>query len=203
MLAFAPAGTFWVMTFQDIIVMNAELTVDPMIRSLVERHRDEDTGHEHWFLADLERVFGTQPTSVLTLFSSETRPVRAVSFGLAAEVFNIQDDVLRLVFLEVLEAAAGVYFAGISRALSLAGHADKLRYFAGDHLQAEASHELHGAASTPIEAIILSPGQRKAAKDLSDRMFGRFADLGNALLESFARPPSGTTEPIERKSEGE
>lgn len=189
MLAFAPAGTFWVMTFQDIIVMNAELTVDPAIRALVERHRDEDTGHERWFLADLERVFGERPNDVLTLFSSETRRVRMVSFGLAAEVFHIRHDVLRLVFLEVLEAAAGVYFAGISQALRLAGHADKLRYFAGDHLQAEASHELHGVASDPIQAIVLSPQERADARQLSQRMFGRFAELGSALLESFDPPP--------------
>jgi hypothetical protein len=190
MLAFAPAGTFWVMTFQDIIVMNAELTVDPTIRALVERHRDEDTGHERWFLADLERIFGEQPSSVLALFSHETRRVRTVSFGLAAEVFNIRHDVLRLVFLEVLEAAAGVYFAGISQALRLAGHADKLKYFAGEHLQAEASHELHGVASDPIQAIVLSPQERDEARQLSQRMFGRFTELGSALLESFDPPRS-------------
>ena len=196
MLAFAPSGTFWVMTIQDIIVMNAELTGDPVIRRLVERHRDEDAGHEQWFLADVERIFGSEPTSIRWLFSGENRQVRTVSFALSAEVFQIRDDVLRLVFLEVLEAAAGVYFGAISGALSVAGHAGQLKYFAGKHLQSEADHEMHGAAGTAIQAIVLSPEQRALARQLSDRMFARFFQLGDAFLARFdGLPPANPSQP--------
>jgi hypothetical protein len=191
MLAFAPSGTFWVMSFQDIIFMNAELTTDPVIRSLVERHRQEDTGHEHWFLADIASVFGAAPTRIDWLFSEQNRQVRTVAYALASEVFHIQDDVLRLVLLEVLEAAAGVYFAAISSALTAAGHAGSLKYFAGEHLTAEADHEMHGESNNQIETMSLSVVQRGQAKLLIDRMFARFFQLGDALLECFDEARAG------------
>jgi hypothetical protein len=193
MLAFAPSGTFWVMSFQDIIFMNAELTRDPVVRSLVERHRQEDTGHEQWFLADIASVFGAAPTRIDWLFSERNRRVRTVAYALAGEVFHIQDDVLRLVLLEVLESAAGVYFAAISAALTAAGHAGSLKYFAGEHLSAEADHQMHGESNDQIETMSLSAAQRTAAKLLIDRMFGRFAQLGDALLECFDEPPNDAT----------
>ena len=193
MLAFAPSGTFWVMSFQDIIFMNAELTTDPVVRSLVERHRQEDTGHEQWFLADIARVFGAAPTRIDWLFSERNRRVRTVSYALAGEVFHIHDDVLRLVLLEVLEAAAGVYFSAISVALTAAGHAGSLKYFAGEHLTAEADHQMHGESNEQIETMTLSAAQRAESKELIDRMFGRFAQLGDALLEYFDEPTNGST----------
>ena len=82
-----------------------------------------------------------------------------------------------------------MYFGAISGALSAAGHAGQMKYFAGEHLQSEADHEMHGAAGMAIEAIVLSPEQRALATQLSDRMFARFFQLGDAFQERFDWPP--------------
>ena len=87
-VAFAPAGTFWVMTFQDILRMNVDLARDPTVRRIIAQHLAEDSGHQEWFLEDLRTAFGCEPTSIRWLFSEQTRKVRELSFSLASEVFR-------------------------------------------------------------------------------------------------------------------
>jgi hypothetical protein len=185
-LAFAPYGTFWVMTFQDIIALNAGLAKEPKIKALVAQHLAEDTGHEQWFLEDLERVFGREPVSIRWLFAAPNRRVRAVSFALAAEVFGVAHDVLRLVLIEVLEAAAGVYFERISAVVRASDNEDRLKYFAGVHLAAEASHELHQTSgSSEVESWVIPAELRPVAEQLATRMFAAFSELGDALCEAM------------------
>jgi len=183
-VAFAPAGTFWVMTFQDILRLNVELARDPEVRRMLSQHLAEDSGHQEWFLEDLRTAFGDEPTSVRWLFSEGNRKVRDLSFGLASEVFRIGDDRLRLVMVEVLEAAAGTFFGNISRFLSQSGHAAKLKYLAGVHIDAEAGHEMHGDAQrADLEAMELPPELCAEAMEMVARMFEAFFRLADALSE--------------------
>lgn len=184
-LAFAPAGTFWVMTFQDIIRLNAEMARDGEVRQILSQHLTEDTGHEQWFLEDLQTVFGDEPTSIRWLFSNENRAVRDVSFALVAEVFRVEDDLLRLVIVEVLESAAGVFFGNISRFLQRSGHAAKLKYLAGVHIDAEAGHEMHAEDHLQkLEKMTFPTSKtRVEAYRLIDRMFKTFLRLADALVE--------------------
>jgi hypothetical protein len=183
-MSFAPAGTFWVMTFQDIIRLNAELARDPEVRQVLAQHRSEDSGHEQWFLEDLKIAFGDEPMSIRWLFSDENRSVRDMSFALMAEVFRIDEDRLRLVLVEVLESAAGIFFGNISRFLQRSGHASKLKYLAGVHLDAEEGHEMHaGEHRQRLEEMILPPALRAEAARLIERMFASFLRLAESLAE--------------------
>ena len=184
LMAFAPASTFWVMIFQDLIRLNAELARDPAVRRTLEQHQTEDAGHEQWFLEDLERLFGSAPRDVHWLFGPENREMRSASLAVVAEVFAIADDRLRLVLLEMLEASAGLYFGRVSRALAESGHAEGLKYFAGIHLKAEAGHEIHAeAARKSTEAIVMPPELRAQAHAMLDRITAAFF----RMLEVFLR----------------
>ena len=86
--------------------------------------------------------------------------------------------------VEVLEAAAGTFFANISRFLSRSGHAPKLKYLAGVHIDAEAGHELHGEAErAAFEAMELPPELCAEAAQMVARMFEAFSSLADALWE--------------------
>jgi len=188
-MSFAPAGTFWVMTFQDILRLNTELARDPAVAQILLQHRDEDSGHEQWFLEDLRTVFGDEITSIRWLFSDENRKVRDMSFALTAEVFRIEDDRLRMVFVEVLESAAGIFFGHISRFLQRSGHASRLKYLAGVHLDAEAGHEMHGDEHRrQLEEMVLAPELRVEAARMIERMFASFLRLADALAERMDAP---------------
>jgi hypothetical protein len=183
-VAFAPAGTFWVMTFQDILRLNVELARDATVRRMLAQHLAEDSGHQEWFLEDLRTAFGYEPSSVRWLFSEGNRKVRELSFGLASEVFRIGDDRLRLVMVEVLEAAAGIFFGNISRFLRRSGHASKLKYLAGVHIDAEEGHEMHGDAQrAELEAMALPPELSAVAMLMVTRMFEAFVRLADAFAE--------------------
>jgi hypothetical protein len=182
--AFAPAGTFWVMTFQDILRLNADLARDVEVRQILAQHCAEDSGHEQWFLEDLQTLFGEEPTSIRWLFSNENRKVREVSFALMAEVFRVQDDRLRLVLVEVLEAVGRRFFGNISRFLQRSGHASRLKYLSRFHLDTEESHEMHGEAQRGhLEKMTFPPELRAPAEQLVDRMFASFQRLYDTLAE--------------------
>lgn len=184
MMSFAPAATFWVMSFQDILHFNADRTTDPAIKKIVAGHLVEDAGHEEWFLKDLADVFGSA-SSAKDTFSVEYRAVRQVTFALASELYFVSDDRLRLVYLEVLEAAAGLTFQRISAALVAGGHKGKLRYFGGEHLTAEASHEMHKDGDhghePAMDAFELPPELRAESTQMIERMFVQFAKLYDAV----------------------
>lgn len=189
-MTFARSGVFWVFTFQDIIRFNAELARDPEIRELLGQHQAEDAGHEEWFLEDLELIFGDAPTNVRGLFSAQNAGIRAGSFALAGEVFRIADDRLRLVLVEALENAAGLFFSRVSQNLAESGHAQKLKYFAGIHIEAEAAHEMHDEHKVDIQSIALPPQLRGEAEALVDRMYASFFKIADVMHEH--RQPSAT-----------
>jgi hypothetical protein len=181
-MAFAQPAAFWVFTFQDILRLNAELACDPAIQALLRQHQSEDAGHEEWFLEDLERIFGSAPTHVRWLFSSENYGIRASSFALAGEVFRVSDDRLRLVLVEALERAAGFFFGRAARYLAESGHTTKLKYFGGMHITAEAGHEIHDQEARDLLSIVLPPELQGDAEALVDRMFKAFTQLADQML---------------------
>lgn len=181
---FARSGVFWVFAFQDIIRLNSELARDPAIRQILQQHQTEDAGHEEWFLQDLEMIFGEAPTNIRWLFSDATFRIRAGSFALAGEVFRVTDDALRVILVEVLESAAGFFFGRVSQFLAESGHAAKLKYFAGVHLDAEAAHEIHDQVDGPaLQSMVIPPHLRDDAEELVDRMYAAFWQLADAMFE--------------------
>ncbi|MCY1057632.1 hypothetical protein [Nannocystis sp. SCPEA4] len=187
-LAFARGLSFWVYVFQDVIRLNAALAREPRLQALLVRHAEEDRGHEQWFHADLLEIFGA-PVALDELFAPEFADARAGALAIAAEVFRLSDDRLRVVLVDALEAAATVGFTRFAAHVRASGFTDRLKYFDGRHLAVEADHELHTEhVDRELDAIVLSAETRAEAVALIDRVFAAFAQIFTALTRSMTDP---------------
>lgn len=181
-LAFARGLSFWVYVFQDVVRLNAALAREPRLQALLVRHAEEDRGHEQWFHADLLEIFGA-PIAIDELFAPEFADARAGALAIAAEVFRLTDDRLRVVLVDALEAAASVGFTRFAAHVRASGFADRLKYFDGRHLAVEADHELHAEhVGRELDAIVLEPAAHAEAVALIDRVFAAFAQIFSALM---------------------
>src|SRR5690606_34603272 len=70
-MAFAEVLAPWVLTFQDLIRINATRARDPEVRKVLAQHAKEDRGHEAWFLEDLDVIFGPRVRDLRWLYSPE------------------------------------------------------------------------------------------------------------------------------------
>ena len=182
-LAFAPGLTFWVMTFQDVLRLNAQLAQAPEVRSHLEQHVLEDAGHDRWFLEDLNVIFGDRHRDITWLFGPENVTTRHAAFALVSEVFRVNDDSLRLVLVEAIEAVFQVFFHPIVRYLKESGHDGQLKYFSSTHLAVEANHEMFNAdVEHPEFEIELSEQVRHEGLLLVDRVFNAFVQMADGLL---------------------
>lgn len=141
-LAFAPPAAFWVLAFQDVIRLNARRANAPEIRSLLEHHAREDAGHERWFLDDIQTAYGELFTTPHSIFSAETLEIRELVYGIVGESLSLSDDKLRLIYVDLLESTAQVFFGHVSEFLRKSGHFHHLKYFGAMHRDAESSHEI-------------------------------------------------------------
>lgn len=189
-LAFARGLGFWVYVFQDVIRLNADQAREPRLRALLARHAAEDRGHELWFHADMLEIFGA-PLALDELFAPEFADARAGALAIAAEVFRLTDDRLRIVLVDALEAAASVGFARFAAHVRDSGFAGRLKYFDGGHLAVEADHELHSEhGHSELAAIEFTPAERLEAAALVDRVFAAFAQIFTALARTMPAPPA-------------
>lgn len=187
-LAFAPIITPWVMTFQDIIRMNAAMARDPAIKCELEQHTAEDQGHEQWFLEDMEILFGRAWRDVAWLFGSETTVVREATLAIASEVFRARDDHSRLILVEVLEATASLCFERIHEVVRASDYASRLKYFGRAHEQAERQHKMMNDVAAPhADEPHLPDAARTEALALVDRFFEAFARILGATHQRMSR----------------
>lgn len=138
--SFLPQLYFYVLAFQDMLRIAHERVVDPELREIAGRHREEDAGHELWFLSDAVQLDATR--DVAWLFGAEHRPTRDFSYALISEILGARDDRLRLLFPLVLEAAGSVFFERVVGLVERSGQGSQLRYFAASHQQVEKSHDI-------------------------------------------------------------
>jgi hypothetical protein len=187
-LSFAPDITFWVMTFQDILRLNAALTQDPQIRRIVRHHRAEDAGHQLWFLEDLAAMKLGEP-DVRSLFGKRQTPTRDAAYALMSEVFRADDDRLRLVLVKTLESAGHIFFGRVSAIVERAGWTKTLKYFSFSHLEVEKNHQVfEEEISRIVSAIRLPADVRAEAKQVVDRCYAAFSAMFDAFCTSEARP---------------
>lgn len=181
-LWFAPYVAFWVMSFQDVIRLNAARVEDANLASIVDAHRKDDSGHDAWYLADLQAL-GCRNIDLAWLYDEPCRPIREASFAITAEVFRASDDYVRLALLLALEGAAHTLFGGVNAILRQAGHAKSLQYFGDGHLQIETGHELFAdEVQQQMRGFDLSDAVLSECKALVDRVFAAFAQVADGLV---------------------
>jgi hypothetical protein len=191
-MAFAPNLMFWVRVFQDILRLNHTLIRDPAMKTIATHHREEDAGHESWFVADLAAL-GAEQCDVEFLFSPENAMTRDTAYGLVSEVYRATDDRVRIAFVLALESAGHVFFERTAAYIEKVGLNGELRYFSSSHLKVEKEHTLYDDRSTElVDDIILSPALREESFGMIERVYHAFIAMfdGLADVEHVEPPPS-------------
>lgn len=186
-LSFAPPLAFWVMSFQDVIRLNQERFQDPVLREIFARHREDDA-HDPWFLHDLKLLRGSDGLDLAWLFGPECQPIRDATWALAAEVFRMTDDRLRVVYVMVVESASHLFFERVARHVDESGHAEKLKFFSRSHLDVEEHHDIFENPEDRQKIMVdLPPELRDEALALVDRCYLAFEAMSDAL-HRYVRP---------------
>lgn len=185
--ALVPALTFFVFAFQDMLRLNEEQMVDPVLKAIAKKHRAEDAGHQNWFLHDA-RCLGVEPDVEWT-FGARQRPTRDTSYQLIAEVFRASDDRVRVVIPMVLEAAGHPFFSRVFRFFESAGVSEELKYFALSHWQVEEGHEmLQDSQTAYLRELHMSDELRTECLQMVERMFAAMATMVGDLHARMRAP---------------
>jgi hypothetical protein len=183
-LNFVPLATFWVMSFQDALRLNAGMITNPQLLRIARHHREEDSGHDRWFLDDLRLVDGVLP-DVETLYGAAHQPVRDVTYALMAESFRAVEDVERVALLLILESTGQVFFPRVVEYFRSAGIEADLRYFAQTHLDVEKNHEIvEQQMHDTLAALEVSAGTVGRCVAAVDRCYAAFGRLFDAFADA-------------------
>jgi hypothetical protein len=183
-MGFAPYGAFWVMTFQDILRLNEILTKDPKLHEFAHHHRQEDSGHERWFLEDLEVMFDTEKLTIGWLYGPSCSAIRDGSYTIMAELIKAESDQQRIVLLLTLESTSQVFSKEITSYIYHMGYAEKLKYFSKTHFNAENEHAMYEEeGEQQLHAIKFTPQEREKAIALVDYIYAISYKIANEVLK--------------------
>lgn len=190
-MGFAPYGAFWVMTFQDILRLNEILIKDPQLREFAHHHRQEDAGHEGWFLQDLEVMFDTKKLTIDWLYGPDCSTVRDASYTIMAELIKAESDQQRIVLVLALESTSQIFSKEITSYIFDMGYAEKLKYFSKTHCDAENEHAMYEEeGEQQLDAIKLTPQEKEKAVALVDYIYAIFYTIADALVKHIDKEDS-------------
>lgn len=186
---FVPELTFWAMTFQDILRINEERVSDPYLKKIARHHRQEDAGHDKWFLHDKKYMdaASTNPYSesneISWLYSRETRPTRDAAYALVAEVYKADDEMINIALLLTLESSGHVFFEKVAHQVAKTGEDKNLKYFSHSHLEVEMAHAMF---EEEMERVLFARPMpmdvRRNALQMIDRCYDAFNKMFDGLI---------------------
>ncbi len=186
--SFAPRLAFWVMTFQDILRLNEQMVQDPVLKRIARHHRDEDLGHERWFLEDIAKLTG-EPLTISALYGRASASTRDAAYQLITEVYRATDDRLRIVLVLVLESTGHVFFGRTSMLThAMVNSPQKLKYFSDFHLHIEQAHEVFEAQmEAQLLNIPMPPHLVTEAAALVDRAYAAFDSMFHGVRDELVQ----------------
>ncbi|WP_241758981.1 hypothetical protein [Pyxidicoccus parkwayensis] len=186
-MAFAPRLTFWVMTFQDVLRLNAHFVQDAHFKALATRHHAEESGHDQWFEDDIAALTGGS-LSIGTMYGKAHAKTRDAAYAIISEVYRPVDDRLRIVLLWALESTSHVFFGRTATISAAQGADDRLKYFSDHHMKAEAQHAVfEQELAAELESMELSPEVRADALAMVDRIYAAFDLMFDGLRVHLER----------------
>lgn len=186
-MAFAPRLTFWVMTFQDVLRLNAHFIQDAHLKALATRHHAEEGGHDQWFEDDISALTGGS-LSIGSMYGRAHVKTRDAAYAIISEVYRPVDDRLRIVLLWALESTSHVFFGRTAVVSAAQGADERLKYFSDHHMQAEAQHAMfEQELAAELEAMQLSPEVRADALAMVDRIYAAFDTMFDGLRVNLER----------------
>ncbi|WP_342376761.1 hypothetical protein NVS55_36075 [Myxococcus stipitatus] len=181
-MAFAPRLTFWVMSFQDVLRLNAHFIQDPHLKALATRHHAEESGHDQWFEDDISALTGGS-LSIGALYGKAHAKTREAAYTIISEVYRPVDDRVRIVLLWALESTSHVFFGRTATLCASQGADERLKYFSDHHMRAEAQHAMfEQELAAELEAMELEPHVREDALAMVDRCFSAFENLLTGMI---------------------
>lgn len=187
-LAFAPRLAFWVMSFQDVLRLNAQRMKNPELAMLMLRHRQEERGHDHWFFEDAAQLMG-RPLSLTEPWSRAHESTRDASYAILAEALRPLDDRLRIVLVLTLESTSHAFFSHTANLRQTLSHGQRLKYFSNHHMEAEERHEVfEEQMESMLLGLELSPELRAEAIALVDRVYAAFHSMFDGFQGQQPRP---------------
>jgi hypothetical protein len=179
----ARALSWWPMVFQDMLRINFERVAGSEYARAAKCHRDEDAGHEKWFLEDL-RAFDVEAPGLEELFSPSFQPIRDACYALLTEVHVAPSATQRLALLLTLESTGHIFFEKIALATHRVCPELPLRYFAHFHLGVVKDHDLFAKANDEeIEQVDLSDVERARCNEMLTRVYQAFGGMFSYLEE--------------------
>ena len=162
------------------------------------KHREEDAGHDAWFLADVAALGGAAP-GARDLFGGDHAAVRDATYTLMAETLGAADERLRVVLLLTLEAVGHVFFERVSTLVDHLGRTEKLKYFSLHHYGVERDHHLFDEEhDDDLGRIVLPRRVRAQAGALIGRTFAAFDSMFDGLLQDSVPSALRRAHPRER-----
>ena len=187
-LAFAPRLAFWVMSFQDVLRLNAQRMKDPELAMLMLRHRQEERGHDHWFFEDAAQLMG-RPFNLTEPWSRAHEATRDASYAILSEVLGSLDDRLRIILVLTLESTSHAFFSRTANLPQTLSQGKRLKYFSNHHMEAEEQHEVFEEQMEAYAEHGAEPELRAEAIALVDRVFAAFHSMFDGLLQALTSPP--------------
>ncbi len=174
--SFAQRLSFWVMSFQDVLKLNTMQITHPKLYQIARCHLIEDSGHEEWFLSDIQKIVGEQ-LSLRSMYSQEHAPTRYASYRLISEVFRACNDFERITLLLTLESTAEVFLNHMASFSERVGYSN-LQYFSKHHLNAEESHEsFNSDMENWLDGIELTPEEEIGSVAVIERAYRAFTAM--------------------------
>lgn len=187
-LAFAPRLAFWVMSFQDVLRLNAQRMQDPELAMLMLRHRQEERGHDHWFFEDAAQLMG-RPFNLTEPWGRTHEATRDASYAILAEAMRPLDDKLRIILVLTLESTSHAFFTRTANLPQTLSQGTRLKYFSNHHMEAEEQHEVF---EEQMEAMLLgmelTPELHAEAIALVDRVYAAFHSMFDGFQPEAQRP---------------
>lgn len=186
--------SFFALSFQDMLRLNALQITDPELRKLARQQRKDDAGHDRWFLEDV-RTLRIEP-DVGWLFGKQHQQTRDTSYEILAQILVPRSDHARLTVGLALEATGGVFISRVYGFFARLGLSAGLKFFAESHWQVEQSHEcLDAELQQRLSDSALPESARQDALRASEATFRAVTLMCDAISDQMleARSRQGFT----------
>lgn len=194
-LAFAPAMTFFVLGFRDVLSYVKRNKPETFWDHSINIHCEEDAHHWLWFIEDLQKLdlnkseWGRDFSELLKkTWSENSYASRDMVYTLIHYAKLNRDPFVTLALIESLEAAFAVFINTLLPQIQKNGWENKLRYFGSRHHEDESGHSLgtwvgEGSVDADLENVILNDNQKMIAKALIKEIFERFDSVFSSWYE--------------------
>lgn len=194
--AIAPGLVFLSFTWQEILRINAERAIDPIVRAICTQARADERHHDRWLMHDLTVLCPSLRPDVIWLFDHEQARGRDACYDLLAEATQCTDDWMRVTLMMAIEAASKMFFSTMVPILVRRGWTEKLAYYSEHHLESEYAHDIyHDEFHARLEAHPLGNEEHVRHRSLVQRVH---AALGIVFDEAALRAELPVIIPVAR-----